>query len=213
MRQSQNCTEGSRRLAILVNVIMRVSSPRTVFPVSLRRVLTVAAASVVLASPLLLGGCNRAAAGTTVAAANPREVETARQQMELIPPPSKNRYMAVHSLPNWENPYLTVQENMVTLHVTMADPNHSDLGVGGMLRPTGARRQVLNIRVSDLPASLSAIPEDAWPYGRVVAVEEAHGVPATDRPSVRRNLEAAMKTLGDLGVVVYEWNETAGSVR
>lgn len=189
---------------------MRSSSPRTVSCGS-RRALLAAAAAVVLVSPLLLAGCNRAAAGATVASANPREVETARQQMELIPPPSKNRYMAVHSLTSWENPYLTVQENMVTLHVTLADANHSDLGVGGMLRPAGARRQVLNIRVSDLPASLNAIPTDAWPYGRVVAVEEAHGVPATDRPPVRRNLEAAIKTLGDLGVVVYEWNDAAGA--
>jgi hypothetical protein len=66
---------------------------------------------------------------------------------------------------------------------------------------------VLSIRVSELPESLDAIPEDAWPYGRVVAVEEAHKVPAADEPAVRRTMEAAMKTLGDLGVVVYEWNE------
>lgn len=189
---------------------MRLSIPPTI-SANARRALLAAATAVVLAAPLLLAGCNRAAAGTTVAAASPREIETARQQLELIPPPSKNRYMAVHSLTSWENPYLTVQENMITLHVTLADANQSDLGVGGMLRPTGARRQVLNIRVSDLPASLNAIPTDAWSYGRVVAVEEAHGVPAADRPSVRRNLEATMKTLGDLGVVVYEWNDAAGA--
>ena len=52
----------------------------------------------------------------------------------------------------------------------------------------------------------------SWPYGRVVAVEEAHEVPASARPEVRRNMETVMKTLSDLGVVVYEWNEaTAGS--
>jgi len=158
-------------------------------------------------------GCNRAAAGTTAPATSPREVETARQQMELIPPPSKTRYMAVHSLSAWENPYLTVQENMVTLHVTLADANTSDLGTGGMLRPVGARRQVLNLRTGDLPASLNAVPENSWPYGRVVAIEEAHDAPASARPAVRRNMEAAIKTLSDLGVVVYEWNEGGGTVR
>lgn len=187
--------------------------PRSAAQVCSRRAVLVLVAVFAVASPLVLSGCNRAAAGTTVAQANPREVETARQQMELIPPPSKTRYMAVHSLSAWENPYLTVQENMVTLHVTLADANHTDLGVGGLLRPVGARRQVLNVRVSDLPASLNAIPEDAWPYGRVVAVEEAHSVPAADRPAVRRNVEAAMKTLGDLGVVVYEWSESGGETR
>jgi hypothetical protein len=159
---------------------------------------------------MLLTGCKRASAGTKIATASPQQVELARQQLDLIPPPSKTRYMAVHSLSGWENPYLTVQENMATLHVTLADANPSELGVGGMLRPVAARRQDLTMRVSDLPAALNAVPENSWPYGRVVAVEEAHDTPASARPAVRRNMEAAMKTLGDLGVVVYEWNEGGG---
>jgi len=166
-----------------------------------------------LTASTMLSGCNRAAAGTPVATANPREVETARQQMELIPPPSKTRYMAVRSLSNWENPYLTVQKNMVTLHVTLADANASDLGTGGMLRPAAARQQVLNIGGDRLPDALTAVPENSWPYGRVVAIEEAHDTPASERPAVRRNMEAAIKTLSDLGVVVYEWSESGGGLR
>jgi hypothetical protein len=145
-----------------------------------------------------------------VSAAQQKAMEEARQQMEMIPPPSKNRYMAVGSLDSWENPYLTVQGGMVTLHVLLADANTSDLGVGGMLRPRGARRQDLNVRVSELATALNAVPQTSWPYGRVVAVEEAHNVPANARPEVRRNVETVMKTLNDLGVVVYEWNEGAG---
>ena len=121
--------------------------------------------------------------------------------------------MAVHSLTAWENPYLTVQNNMATLHVTLADANPSQLGEGGMLRPIGARRQDLTIRLSDLPAALNAVPEDSWPYGRVIAIEEAHDTPASDRPAVRRTVEAAIKTLGDMGVVVYEWNDGGGLLR
>jgi hypothetical protein len=133
--------------------------------------------------------------------------------MELIPPPSKTRYMAVRSLTTWENPYMTVQENMVTLHVTLADANTSDLGVGGMLRPVGARRQDLDVRVSELPEALNAVPESSWPYGRVVAIEEAHDAPASARPAIRRDVEAAIKTLTDLGVVVYEWNDGTAELR
>jgi hypothetical protein len=118
--------------------------------------------------------------------------------------------MAIRSLSDWENPYLTVQQNMATLHVTQADANPSQLGTGGMLRPVSARRQDLTVRVSDLPAALNAVPENSWPYGRVVAIEEAHDTPASARPAVRRNIEAAIKTLGDLGVVVYEWPEGGG---
>lgn len=167
---------------------------------------------VCMAAPMMLSGCNRASAGTTVPTASPREVESARQQMELIPPPSKTRYMAVHSLSSWENPYLTVQSSLVTLHVTLADANSSDLGVGGMLRPVAARQQVLNIGSDRLPDALTAVPENSWPYGRVVAIEEAHDTPASARPMVRRNMEAAIKTLSDLGVVVYEWNENGVGV-
>jgi hypothetical protein len=144
------------------------------------------------------------------AVASPQVIESAREQMEMIPPPSKTRYMAVRSLETWENPYLTVQENMATLHVTMADANPSQLGAGGMLRPVGARRQDVTVRVSDLPAALNAIPENAWPYGRVVAVEEAHDAPTRARPAIRRNVEATIRTLNDLSVVVYEWNDGGG---
>ena len=165
-----------------------------------------------MAAPITLSGCNRASAGTPIATANPREVESARQQMELIPPPSKTRYMAVHSLSSWENPYLTVQSNLITLHVTLADANSSDLGVGGMLRPVAARQQVLNIGSERLPDAMTAVPENSWPYGRVVAIEEAHDTPASARPMVRRNMEAAIKMLSDLGVVVYEWNENGVGV-
>jgi len=102
---------------------------------------------------------------------------------------------------------------MLTLHVMLADGNTSGLGEGGLLRPVGARRQDLNIRVSDLPTALNAVPQNAWPYGRVVAVEEAHNVPKSARPEVRRNMESAMQMLNDLGVVVYEWNENGVGLR
>ena len=166
--------------------------------------------------PVALTGCMRTASSSVtetkaVAAQERQEISLARQQMELIPPPSKTRYMAVKSLTVWENPYLTVQGEMVTLHVVVADANTSDLGMGGILRPIGARRRDLNVRVSDLPTALNAIPESSWPYGRVVAVEEAHQVPVKARPEVRRNVEAVIKTLSDLGVVVYEWSDSGRS--
>ena len=125
----------------------------------------------------------------------------------MIPLPSKSRYLAVKTLTTWQNPYLTVQGSMVTLHVTLADANTSELGVGGMLRPVGARREDLNVRTSDLPAALNAVPQTSWPYGRVVAIEEAHDAPASALPQLRRNTEAAIKVLGDIGVVVYEWQD------
>jgi len=169
-----------------------------------------------IAALFALTGCkhNSAAAATaspTLASAERAAIETARQQLDLIPPPSKERYTAVSSLDSWENPYLTVQGNMVTLHVLVADANPSALGQGGLLRPLGARRRNVDVRITDLPAALNAIPASAWPYGRVVAVEEAHDAPAAERHHVRRNVETVIKMLSDLGIVVYEWSTTGGS--
>lgn len=167
--------------------------------------------SCALALPLVLTGCTRSSSQTvsktTLAEQQRLAIESARQQLEMIPPPSKTRYMAIRSLSSWENPYLTVQGDMVSLHVLLADGNTSDIGQGGLLRPVGARRRNLDIRLSDLPTALNAIPSSAWPYGRVIAVEEAHEVPPAARTQVRRNVESVYKTLGDLGIVVYEWNE------
>ncbi len=161
-------------------------------------------------------GCIRSAAPTAaearaIAAERRQEAEMSRQEMSRIPPPSKTRYLAVKSLSVWENPYLTVQGEMVTLHVVAADANKSELGVGGILRPVGARRQNLNVRVSDLGTALNAVPAEWWPYGRVIAVEEAHDIPVRARPEVRRNVERVVSALNDLGVVVYEWAENGRS--
>jgi hypothetical protein len=154
---------------------------------------------------LLATGC--ALCGCTPPPLPSGDIPTVRAEIEQIPPPIKSRYLAVKSLSAWQNPYLTIQGDMVTLHVTLADANTSDLGQGGLLRPVGARRQDLNVRTSDLPAAIGAVPQSAWPYGRVVAVEEAHDAPASAQPQLRRNMEAAIKSLNDIGVVVYEWQE------
>ncbi len=162
-------------------------------------------------APLVITGCSRPAfpmPGTADSAAErAHELDEIRGEVAQIPLPAKSRYLAIKSLPAWENPYITVQGSMVTLHVTVADSNTSDLGVGGIMRPVGARRQDLNVRTTDLASAINAIPQTAWPYGRVVAVEEAHNIPLADRPLVRKNEEASMKTLNDIGVVVYEWQD------
>ena len=180
--------------------------------VNIRIVFLVAALAIV---PIGLTGCSRPAfpmpGSADTAAERAHELDEIRTEVAQIPLPSKSRYLAVKSLTAWDNPYLTIQGNMVTLHVIVADANSSGMGVGGLLRPLGARRQDLNVRTSDLASAINAIPQSAWPYGRVVAIEEAHNIPLADRPQVRRNEEASMKTLGDIGVVVYEWQDNGPS--
>ena len=168
----------------------------------------------------LLAGCHRDGAAPethdaqgSVAAQGRKLNNQVRLELQQIPAPTKSKYMAIKSLSTWQNPYLTVQDTLIVLHVTLADANTSGLGQGGMLRPSGARRQDLTIRITELPSALNAVPASAWPLGRVIAVEEAHNTPAAKEPAVRRTIEGVMQTLGDLGVVPYEWNEGGAGLR
>jgi hypothetical protein len=119
--------------------------------------------------------------------------------------------MAVHNVDLWENPSITVQPGMLELRVTLADANPSTFGAGGMLRPVAARRQELNISLDKLGEAISSIPADAWPYGRVVALDEATKTPPSAEPQVRRNMEVAIRELNDLGILVYDLKD--GMVR
>ena len=171
-----------------------------------------AISAVFTAGTLAVCGCTgHVVSGTQSAAEHQAQAATERQELEIIPAPSKSRFMAVRGFESWQNPYITVQPGMVILHVLLADTNASDFGAGGMLRPVGARRQELSLSPDKLGEAVSAIPQGSWPYGRVVAVEEAHNTPAKAEPVVRRNLEVTVGTLNDLGIIAYDL--AGGTVR
>jgi hypothetical protein len=132
------------------------------------------------------------------------ERETRRAQLATIPLPTKSLYVDVHEPSAWSNPFMAVGPEMISLRIVLADANTSNIGEGTMLRPAAARRQEVQLRLSDLANAVTAIPSSAWPYGRVVAIAEASS-DAKDRPKVRRNVEAAIQQLNDLGIVVDEW--------
>lgn len=131
-------------------------------------------------------------------------LDNQRAQLAAIPLPTKSMYVDVHEPAAWENPFISVGAEMVTLRITLADANPSSVGEGTMLRPAAARRQELQLHPADLAEAVAAIPPSAWHYGRVIAVAEGSST-AKDRPKVRRNVEAAIQQLNDLGVVVEEW--------
>src|SRR5258708_40080996 len=75
--------------------------------------------------PVALTGCTRTAVSSVaetkaIAAQERQEISLARQQMELIPPPSKARYMAGKRLALGGNPYLTGEGGRLALHVVPA---------------------------------------------------------------------------------------------
>lgn len=138
------------------------------------------------------------------AQATATELDTERAQLELIPLPTKSMYVDIHEPSAWANPFISVGAEMISLRITLADANPSTVGEGTMLRPAAARRQELQLRPADLAKAVAAIPPSAWRYGRVIAVAEGTSS-AKDRPKVRRNVEAAIQQLNDLGIVVEEW--------
>ena len=128
-----------------------------------------------------------------------------RAQLSRIALPTKSRYVDVHEPGAWSNPFLSFDAKMVNLRITLADANPSTLGEGGILRPAAARRREGQINAKDVADALIALPDDAWPYGRVVAIEESPLADKKLRPEIRRQIEAAIQQLNDLGVVVDEW--------
>jgi len=178
---------------------------------------TSAVALLLIASVVSCSHSPRNPASTIEAAAAAREhavqqaraaaaaLDQDRQQLESIPPPSKNIYMAIHSRPSWSNPFLIVSRSSVNLTIMMPDNGPAGSPGSEILRPVAARRREVDLRLSDLPEALAATPASVWPYGRVIAVEENPLEQKTDRAQTRRNLEATMQMLSDLGVVIYDW--------
>jgi hypothetical protein len=131
--------------------------------------------------------------------------ESQRAALALIPLPSKSMYVDVHDTGAWTNPFITVDVDTLNLRITLADANPSAMGKGTMLRPQAARRQEVQLRPADLAQALVALPPGAWRYGRVIAVAESPLASPKNRPQIRRNVEALIQQLNDLGIVVDEW--------
>jgi len=137
------------------------------------------------------------------AAATQRDAD--RAELAKIPLPTKSHYINIREPGEWKNPFISVDADTLDLRIIQTDANPSTVGEGSMLRPEAARRQELQIHPEDLTKALIALPDRAWPYGRVVAIAESPEGDRKKRPLVRRNVEAAIQKLNDLGVVVEEW--------
>src|ERR1700722_1801381 len=141
------------------------------------------------------------------------KMEAAREELEQIPPPSKNRYLSVRTKEAYGNPFLVVHPQTITVTVLYRDQDPNAFDAGGLLRPAKARKQDVDVRIADLPQALASLSPDVWPYGRVVAIEESPtAAPRAERVAIRRNVEAAIQVLNDLGVVVDEWTGSNGAL-
>ncbi|HET9087361.1 MAG TPA: hypothetical protein VFN53_07555 [Acidobacteriaceae bacterium] len=162
-----------------------------------------------LAFLLLLAGCRHGGNSFDIPANSSSWKEakdSAREELRTLPAPSKKLYIAIHREPQWQNPFLSVGRNMIQLRIYLPDENASAVDRGGITRITAARRQVMNVRLADLPRALASLPDGAWPYGRIVAVGEGLAN-AGDTVQVRNNFAVTVNTVEALGLVAEEWDE------
>jgi hypothetical protein len=165
-------------------------------------------------------GCRNAAPASAPSRAEVRQerraeqskMEAAREELEQIPPPSKNRYLSVRAKEAYGNPFLVVHPQTITLTILFRDQDPNGFDAGGLLRPAKARKQEVDVRIADLPQALASLSPDVWPYGRVVAIEESPNAPKNERVPIRRNVESTIQILNDLGVVVDEWTGSTGAL-
>jgi len=102
-----------------------------------------------------------------------------------IPRPDPKKYQAIRDAADWKNPYLIVRRDGVEIIGRMA-VGHS-------------------IPVDSVPGALKELPDSAWPYGLVVAVEDIGIRAPGDTPRIEANRKGLLTLLKKLGIAVDRW--------
>lgn len=112
--------------------------------------------------------------------------QTSRFLKDRIPKPDPNKYHSVRDRVDWKNPYLIVRPDGIE--------------VMGMT-PVGR-----GIAVESIPEVLERLPNSAWPYGLIVAVQDL-GIFAAkaDKDRIEANRTKLLNLLKELGVAVDRW--------
>jgi hypothetical protein len=106
---------------------------------------------------------------------------TAADRIEAIPPADPAKYRT--AIKGWQNPYLIIRTDGVGLLDLSNNEEH-------IVKPE---------QVTDV---LAKLPASAWPYGRVVAVQENSVSSEPDRVLIRRNRAIVAGTLEGLHVLI-----------
>ena len=132
----------------------------------------------ILLLPLLLS-CSRPGPSTPAPATDPAT------RLQAIPAADPAKYGSKTQTSDWKNPYLIVRDDGIGLLDLSNDEIH-------ILKP------------DEVPAALAALPASAWPYGRVVAVEEnstAAGSEST-KAQLRQNRALLAGSLEELKIAI-----------
>lgn len=103
-----------------------------------------------------------------------------------IPAADPKKYQGIHDGKDWRNPYLIVRAEGIEI-----------VGVSDGRKP---------LTINAAVAILKELPPSAWPYGRVVAIQDIGIVTSENQHSqVVENRNTLNKRVGDLGVIVGLW--------
>jgi hypothetical protein len=111
--------------------------------------------------------------------------QTPQSLQNRIPKPDPKKYHAVQDAKDWKNPYLIVRRDGVEI-------------VG--MTPVGQA-----IPVDSVPGVLKGLPDSAWPYGLVVAVQDIGLVSEGDPPRIEANRKRLLVLLKKLAIAVDLW--------
>ncbi|MBV8050514.1 MAG: hypothetical protein JOZ80_04960 [Acidobacteriaceae bacterium] len=116
--------------------------------------------------------------------------ETAEARLSQIPAADPQKYSRLRDMKGWHNPYLLLKPDGFWL----LDVNNNEE------RP---------LKPDQVLSALAALPDSAWPYGRVVAVQEIVGGNSdADHISLRKNRAILAGTLGGAKVLI-SWVPTS----
>ena len=104
-------------------------------------------------------------------------------QLQSIPAASREKYETV-AKKDWPNPHLIVRQDGIGL---------VDL----------ANNEIHILKPNDVGAALAQLPPTAWPFGRVVGVEQKSGSSDQEKANLRATRALLVGTLQDLKVEVY----------
>jgi hypothetical protein len=104
-----------------------------------------------------------------------------------IGPANPARYKSIRDAKDWRNPYLVIRGDGI------------DVIAKGL--PSGR----LHVAAGDLQRTLVDLPVAAWPYGRVVAVQEPGLRGVRDEQPIAVNRNRALAILKTLKVVADRW--------
>ena len=112
--------------------------------------------------------------------------QASRSLQDRIPKPDVRKYASVRDAKGWRNPYLVVRPEGIEI-------------IG--MTPVGKA-----ISVDSIPGNLEGLPDSAWPYGLVVAVQDTGILSGkTDAANIEANRTRLLNLLDKLGIAVDRW--------